>query len=111
MKLLFDHNLSHKLVSRLADLYVESTHTRFLGFERAADPEIWFHARTHGFVLVTKDSDLGELAVLRGAPPKVLWLRIGNCSTAAVEKLLRQNAHAIAAFADDAETVVYELFD
>jgi predicted nuclease of predicted toxin-antitoxin system len=111
VKLLFDQNLSHKLVSLLADVYVEGTHTRFLGLDRAADPEVWFHARTHGLLLVTKDSDLGELAVLRGAPPKVRWLRIGNCSTEAVEKLLRQNAPAIAAFAADPERVVYELFD
>jgi len=43
VKLLLDHNLSHKLVSRLADLYPNSTQTRLLGFARAGDPEIWFH--------------------------------------------------------------------
>lgn len=110
MKLLLDHNLSHKLVVRLADVYPESTQTRFLNFRRAGDPEIWFYARTHGFVLVTKDNDFAELAVLRGAPPKVVWLRIGNCSTAAVEHLLRAHASAIADFANDAERVVLELF-
>ena len=111
MKLLFDHNLSHKLVEQLADLYSVSTHTRFLSFERAADTEIWFHARTHGFLLVTKDSDLAELAVLRGAPPKVVWLRIGNCSTEAVERLLRAQTTALFEFAANPETAVLELFD
>lgn len=111
MKLLFDHNLSHKLVDRLADVYPESTQTRLLGFARAADPEIWFHARTHDFVIVSKDNDFAELAVLRGAPPKVVWLRLGNCSSAAVEQLLRRNAALIAEFAADRERVVLELYD
>jgi len=111
VKLLFDHNLSHKLVARLSDLFPGSTHTRFLGFERAADPELWFHARTHGFVLVTKDEDYSELAVLRGAPPKVVWLRIGNCSTSAVERMIRTHIGQIAALVEDEERVILELFD
>jgi predicted nuclease of predicted toxin-antitoxin system len=111
VKLLLDHNLSHKLVARLEDLYPKSTQTRLLGFARAADPEIWFHARTHGHVIVTKDNDFVELAVLRGGPPKVVWLRIGNCSSAAVEQLLRRNVSVIAEFLDDSERVVLELYD
>jgi predicted nuclease of predicted toxin-antitoxin system len=67
--------------------------------------------RTHGFLLVTKDSDLGELAILRGAPPKVLWLRIGNCSTPAVEQLLRARARDVEEFAANPDRIVFELFD
>ena len=110
MKFLFDHNLSHKLVARLTDVYPSSTQTRLLGFARAADPEIWFHARTHDFVIVSKDEDFSELAVLRGAPPKVIWLRLGNCSTAAVEQLMRRNVSVIAEFVADTERVVLELY-
>jgi predicted nuclease of predicted toxin-antitoxin system len=61
--------------------------------------------------VVSKDKDLGELAILRGAPPKVVWLRIGNCSTAAVEAALRHNIETITAFAEDSDRVVLELFD
>jgi predicted nuclease of predicted toxin-antitoxin system len=111
VKLLFDQNLSHKLITTLAEFYPDSLHTRFLGFERVPDAEIWFYARTHGCTIVTKDSDLGELAVLRGAPPKVIWLRIGNCSTAAVEKVLRDQARTIKSFANDPARIVLELFD
>jgi predicted nuclease of predicted toxin-antitoxin system len=60
VKLLFDHNLSHKLVDRLADIYPGSTQTRVIGFGRATDAEIWFHARTHEFVIVSKDNDFGS---------------------------------------------------
>jgi len=111
VKLLLDHNLSHKLVARLADIFPGSTQTRLIDFARAPDPEIWFHARTHGFIIVSKDNDFAELAVLKGAPPKVVWLRIGNCSSGAVERLLRTHASAIEALFNDPERVVLELYD
>jgi predicted nuclease of predicted toxin-antitoxin system len=111
VKLLFDHNLSHKLVARLTDLYADSTHTRFVNLARAGDSELWFYARTRGYVIVTKDEDYAELAVLRGAPPKVVWLRIGNCSTSAVEQTLRKYAQAIRELLADEERIILELFD
>ena len=110
MKLLFDNNLSNKLVARLADIYVGSTQTRLIGLARAADPEVWFYARTHGYVIVSKDNDYAELAILRGSPPKVVWLRLGNCSSSAVEQLLRENVAVMAEFVADAERVVLELY-
>ena len=69
-----------------------------------------FHARTHDFLIVSKDNDFAELAVLRGAPPKVVWLRLGNCSTTAVELLLRRDLNVIAEFIADPDRVVLELF-
>lgn len=111
MKLLFDHNISHKIVPRLADLFPDSTQTRLLNLSRTNDPQLWLIAKTHGFVFVTKDRDVAELAVLRGAPPKILWLRMGNCKTAVIEQVLRSNFHAIESFVADRERVVLELFD
>ena len=111
MKLLLDHNISHKLVQRLADIYPGSSQTRLLRFARSGDSELWFYARTHGFIFVTKDRDVAELAILRGAPPKIVWLRIGNCTVAALERCLRGNHAAINALADDPDRVVLELFE
>ena len=111
MKLLLDHNLSHKLVGKLADVYPESSQTRLLGFGRTGDSELWFYARTHGYLFVTKDRDVAELAILRGAPPKVVWLRTGNCTAAFVERTLRLNFEAITRFAADPESVVLELVE
>jgi predicted nuclease of predicted toxin-antitoxin system len=111
VKLLLDHNLSHKLVDRLADVYPGSTQTRLLGFASTGDSEIWFYARTHGYIFVSKDRDIAELAVLRGAPPKVVWLRIGNCTAADVERTLRANVDAIRALVDDPDSAALELFD
>ncbi len=98
MKLLFDHNLSHRLVPRLADIFPDSTQTKPLGFNRATDSVIWEHARANGFVVVTLDKDFADLSFLRGAPPKVIWLRCGNSTVAEVEQLLRSNFPAIQEF-------------
>jgi predicted nuclease of predicted toxin-antitoxin system len=111
VKLLLDHNISHRLVARLADVFPGSTQTRLLNLGRTNDPQLWLIAKTHGYVFVTKDKDVAELAILRGAPPKVIWLRMGNCATIAVERTLRANIDAIMDLARDPDQVVLELFD
>lgn len=88
MKLLFDQNLSHRLVVDLASLFPGSAHVRDLGLKTAEDEEIWRFAAAHGFAIVSKDADFHQRSFLYGHPPKVIWLRIGNCSTAAIEALL-----------------------
>ena len=57
MKLLFDQNLSHRLISLLHDLFPNSVHVRSLGFAEADDLTIWNYAKDHGLVIVTQDSD------------------------------------------------------
>jgi predicted nuclease of predicted toxin-antitoxin system len=111
VKLLFDHNISHKLVPRLADIFPSSTQTRLLNFGRTNDPQLWLFAKVNEYIFVTKDRDVAELAILRGAPPKIIWLRIGNCTTMAIERTLRAEIEAIIAFVDDPDRVVLELFD
>lgn len=56
-----------------------------------SDRQIRAFAGENGFVIVTKDADYGELHSLYGAPPKVIWIRRGNCSTAAIEVILREH--------------------
>jgi predicted nuclease of predicted toxin-antitoxin system len=101
MKLLFDENLSPRLASRLADLFPASTHVREIGLQAANDPSVWDYARQNGFVIVSKDADMHDLSLLYGDPPKVIWLRLGNCSTAQVESLLRREFAAIQRFDED----------
>ena len=101
MKLLFDQNLSPKLVHRLADLFPDSSHVQAEGLDRATDDQIWEHARSNGFAVVTKDEDYNNLSVLRGTPPKVLWLQLGNCTTARVEAVFRSRFADIKAFEKD----------
>ena len=103
MKLLFDNNLSQRLVERLSEVFPDSSHVRLQGLQRANDDAIWRHAGTHGYVIATKDADFNERTTIYGFPPKVIWLRIGNCTTAEVETALRANRDVILEFAEDAE--------
>jgi predicted nuclease of predicted toxin-antitoxin system len=101
MKLFFDHNLSPRLVQRLADLYPNASHVALVGLERASDIAVWTYAQTNDYIIVTKDSDFNDLSVLRGFPPKVIWLQLGNCTTRDLETALRRNHMAISDFAND----------
>ncbi|HEY9851502.1 MAG TPA: DUF5615 family PIN-like protein [Leptolyngbyaceae cyanobacterium] len=95
MKLLFDQNLSRKLVNRLADIFPDASHVQFHGLTDADDSEIWEFAKTEGFCIVTQDADFAERSHLYGSPPKVIWLRCGNTPTSNVEAILRAGAEAI----------------
>jgi len=64
VKLLFDQNLSHKLVRRLADLFPESVHVREVGLKEAGDPLVWEYAKSNGLVVVSKDSDFHQRSFL-----------------------------------------------
>ena len=101
MKLLFDQNLSPKLVALLADLFPGSIHVMSVGLDCADDDRIWEHCRLNEFAIVTKDADYNGLSIMRGWPPKVLWLRFGNCSTAQVEAAFRARFTDIEMFGND----------
>ena len=101
VRLLLDQNLSFKLVHALADLYPDSAHVRVLGLDTADDVTVWEHARANGFVIVSKDSDFYQRSVVFGHPPKVIWVRRGNCSTADIATIRRSHYDDIVAFAAD----------
>ena len=101
MKLFFDHNLSPRLVQRLADCYPDASHVALVGLERASDMTVWTYAQSNDYIIVTKDSDFNDISVLRGFPPKVIWLQLGNCTTRDLEAALRRNEAAIRTFATD----------
>lgn len=109
-RLLFDQNLSPKLSKDLSDLYFGSVHVDTLGLGSESDQKIWQLALDESYLIVTKDADFSELSVLRGVPPKVIWIRRGNCTTKAVETLLRKNSESILAFDKDPKLGVLTLF-
>lgn len=101
MKLLFDQNLAPRLVQVLRDLYPNSSHVREANLQAADDTLVWEHALAHGFAIVTKDDDFRQRSFLFGAPPKVIWIRLGNCTTAEVASVLRSRHRDILAFEAD----------
>jgi predicted nuclease of predicted toxin-antitoxin system len=110
VKLLFDQNLSPRLVRHLHDLYPDSAHVSQLGLDRAGDVEIWAFAQKDGYTIVSRDTDFNDLATLRGFPPKILWIRRGNCSTNDVEKILREHEIAVRTLLENAKVGLLTLF-
>jgi predicted nuclease of predicted toxin-antitoxin system len=99
MKLLFDENLSPKLPRSLATLFPGGVHARECGLLGRSDGEVWAYARDHDFILVSKDSDFQQRSLLYGHPPKLVWLRIGNCTRQELVRLLTLRQPDVAALA------------
>lgn len=99
MKLLLDQNLSRVLVRRLSEEYPERVHVAKIGLDTATDRAIWEYAGERGYVIVSKDTDFRQLALLFGPPPHVVWLRVGNVSTGVIEALLRRSVARVQEFA------------
>ena len=101
MKLLFDQNISHRLCTLLRDLYPNSAHVRDFNLHTADDATVWEHAKNDGFAIVSKDDDFHQRSFLHGHPPKVVWVRLGNCSTDQIAVLLRERHAEIQNFTED----------
>ena len=101
MKLFFDHNLSPRLVRNLTSLFPGSIHVRDVDLQSADDFVVWTYARHNGFAIVSKDSDFHQLSFLHGHPPKVVWIRRGNCSTDEIESILRRYSIDLSEFDAD----------
>lgn len=109
MKLLIDENLSPRLAGQLQDLYPGTRHIEECGLISATDGEIWSYALAQGFAIVTKDSDFFERGVIEEDAPKVIWLRIGNCTTVRAGFVLRNHFERVNAFLAGSEEKCLEL--
>ena len=98
MKLLLDANLSDKIISRVVDLFPDSTHIKVVGLSEAEDFVIWEWAKRRGFTILSKDTDFHQRAIVFGHPPKIIWLRVGNCETSLITNLLRSRYQLIRQF-------------
>ena len=101
MKLLLDQNLSPRLLRTLEAAYPESTHVRLVGLRNADDAVVWEFARNHDFIIVSKDADFHQRSFVFGFPPKVIWIRLGNCPTAEIERIFCEHQLAIIEFCGD----------
>ena len=98
MKLLFDQNISFRLISKIVDIFPESKQVRELGLENSTDIEIFDFAKKNDYAIVTFDSDFCDLNILKGSPPKIIWIRTGNTTTKKLVNLLRNKSELIKLF-------------
>lgn len=98
MKLLFDQNISFRLINQISDLFPDAKHVRELGLENATDGEIFEFAKKNEYSIVTFDSDFCDLNIMKGFPPKIIWIRTGNTTTKNLELIIRQKSELINSF-------------
>jgi predicted nuclease of predicted toxin-antitoxin system len=109
VKLLLDQNLSRRLLPALEATFPGSKQVQLLGMQADDDSTIWAYAKAEGFAIVTKDSDFVEMSAVRGMPPKIIWLNLGNVSNTVVRNKLMEYQFAILSFLDSNEDGVFEI--
>lgn len=111
MRLLFDANLSYRIVKKLEDSYQNCLHVTKTGLSiPAEDIAIWNWARQNQYIIVSNDEDFYHLSSLYGFPPKVVLLRIGNQSTNQLSDLLILHRHDVEQLWASQEYGILEIF-
>jgi len=98
LSLLFDQNISFRILKNLRVLFPDAVHVREIGLEDTSDLNIWNYAKERNLSIVSFDSDFNDLSNLLGHPPKVLWVRALDQSTSNVERLLQEKFEKISGF-------------
>lgn len=98
MSLLFDQNISFRIIQKIKEDFPNSKQVRELGLEESSDDKIWKIAKENNFTVVTFDSDFFEISNLKGHPPKIIWLRTGNTTTKNIIEILQQKKEIIIDF-------------
>ena len=109
MNLLFDQNISFRIIKKIEDIFPGSISARELGYDNPQDFEIWKYAKSNNFSIVTFDSDFIDLCNLKGFPPKIIWLRIGNTSTTNIAKRIGIEREKIIDFLNNSENAFLEI--
>ena len=99
MKLLFDQNLSRRILPKINEFFADSTHVVHLDMDRENDIVIWDYAKKHDYIIITKDKDFLQRSVLMGHPPKVIHIALGNCGVETIAALILTKVSQIKAFA------------
>jgi len=110
MKLLFDQNISFRILQLLPEHFSDCKQVRTVGLHNRNDVEIWQYAKQNDFTVVTFDSDFFDLSILRGFPPKVIWLRTGNLSTAEIAERIILNSSIITSFLNHSEQSCLDIY-
>ena len=103
MKLLFDQNISFRVIRLLPDSFADSRHVSSVGLNDCHDSKIWRFAKENGFTVVTFDADFFDIVSLKGFPPKIIWLRTGNPTFAEIADCFISNYSNINSFIEHPE--------
>lgn len=104
MKFLFDQNISFRVIQKIKDVYPGAQHVRDFNLLNVKDCAIWDFARQNTYCIVTSDADFIDFSMVKGSPPKIIWLRLGNTSTDAIATRLIAEKNRIENFLKDGQT-------
>ncbi|MCL2417006.1 MAG: DUF5615 family PIN-like protein [Bacteroidales bacterium] len=110
MKLLFDQNISYRILQLLPDSFSDCRQVGVVGLHNSKDSDIWQFAKQNNFTIVTFDSDFFDMSILHGSPPKVVWLRTGNIPTSGLAERMILNFSTISSFIDNPEQSCLDIF-
>jgi len=109
IRLLFDQNISFRILSRLPDNFANCQQVRTVGLLDRSDIDIWNYAKDNDYVIVTFDADFYDISLIKGIPPKIIWLRTGNLTTNEIAELMILNYYTIQDFIADNNCLCMEI--
>lgn len=110
MKILLDQNLSYRIIKKLNSIYPEINHVSNFNLQASDDKVVWEFAKNNDFTLVTQDSDFYDFSILKGFPPKIIWIKCGNTSTNNIIEILTKNYQSIKDFIEDDKYACFEIY-
>jgi predicted nuclease of predicted toxin-antitoxin system len=110
MRLLFDQNISFRILKLNTNLFFESSTIKKEKLINSSDREIWEFAKKNHYTIVTQDSDFNDLNLLLGFPPKIIWIRSGNQNTQSISDLIAEYSFEITRFILDENYGCFEIF-
>ncbi len=111
MKLLFDQNISFRILNSLPNQFEGSSHIKKENLTNSKDFEIWEFAKKNDFIIVTQDSDFNDFNLLYGFPPKIIWIRTCNSKTLAIVTLLIDHYNELDLFLKDEKFGCFEILN
>jgi predicted nuclease of predicted toxin-antitoxin system len=109
MKLLFDQNISFRILQRIQPFFPDATQVILKQLQNATDRQIWEYAKQHGYMIVTFDSDFYDFSIIWGSPPKIILIRSFNQTTHYIAELLIKHKDNIVAFSQNSSLDCLEI--
>jgi predicted nuclease of predicted toxin-antitoxin system len=110
VKLLFDENISFRIVRGVLPHFPDSQHTKDIVPALTGDHSIFKFAKENDFTIVTFDVDFQHIQMMNGFPPKIIWLRLGNTSTLDVLNRLLEKSKIIIQFINNEDSGTLEIY-
>ena len=108
VRLIADENISWRIKNLLKHWEILPV-VQILTGQRVSDHAIWKFAKANDYHILTFDEDFTEIQNLFGFPPKIVWLRFGNSSTAEIASRLSSLETEIILFLKDSDLGVFEI--